>query len=178
MSFFLNTRARIHRTRSYTVGESAREGETVEKTHFFTPVRSLVSAPLPYVKYLGRHTGGGYLVGLLLSPMPDQGESGRSWDEQRSGYFKLFRERTDAPLGFQLSWKLRLGNKHVTQRGQSEAELLPEADIPRHESMLRSRTPCKFLFSMKDAKNRHYFIKNRAFHQYISPAPFHATDLN
>lgn len=44
------------------------------------------------------------------------------------------------PLGFQLSWKLRLGNGHVSRRGQSEAGLLPEADIPLDESTPPSRT--------------------------------------
>lgn len=66
----------------------------------------------------------------------------RCWDEQKSCYFRLFKPRNDAPvpLGFQLSWKLRLGNNHVIQCGQSGAVLLPDADIPLDKSAPPSRT--------------------------------------
>lgn len=91
---------------------------------------------------------GRYLVGLLLSPMPDKGLSGGAETSRSLLISNIFQQRRDAPvpLGFQLSWKLRLGSGHVTRPGQTEAGLLPDADIPLDEAALPpSRALCERL---------------------------------
>lgn len=66
------------------------EGDRKKKAHFFpSPLRGLasVSAPLPWLKYLGRAA---YLMGLRLSPMPDQGLSGGAGTSRSRVIFGLF----------------------------------------------------------------------------------------
>lgn len=75
-----NTRARAHtytRAHTHTHRYMQREGEereTMEKTLFF---RALVVVRSPLLAWISRSLWlSRYLVGLLLSPMPDQGLSG------------------------------------------------------------------------------------------------------
>lgn len=74
--------------------------------------------------------------------MPDRGFCGDAETSSSRFISDYFTKESDAPvpLGFQLSWKLRLGEGHVIRSAQSEAGLLPEADIPLDESMPRSCT--------------------------------------
>lgn len=123
--------------------ERERDLNEKRKTLFFPspplPEQPPMSAPLPKHEYFGRKKAVVTLWGSSCRPC--QSRVYREKLRQAGVRFLSIisgKKRCAAPLGFQLSWKLRLGNRHVTRFGQSPAGLLPE-DIPLHESMRRSR---------------------------------------
>lgn len=131
-----NTRALTHththtqRARDERGGERGRERErgrkTAEKTLFF---RILSCAYSMSARLLSPDDISAAATRSLPcgTPLVAHARPGFTWgfrDERKRCYpsiifFSSRRNDAPVPLGFQLSWKLRLGDGHVTRRGQS-----------------------------------------------------------